>query len=353
MIGKDAPIEVQDEIVIDGGQRRTHRAWAALEVASNGDLLVAYKDGSDHHRTPDGVLVLARSIDGGQTWEDKKPLVAEPGWDWFTNHGMTRLADDTILLHTIRRRNSTRPDGARKSFCRGSFTRSVDDGHLWQERGQEMICPFMEEWGNSCAYGKVSELEDGTLMVPFYGVPKGVQDTRLRSLAVAFSHDGGRSWPEFVSVYEDRKGDVNPSETDLIRLPDGRYLLMIRANAALRLYRSYSEDEGRTWTPIEPTDLPGQCPALIYLASGAILCAYRDMRREQPGMSCAVSPDLGETWTPLGYLYEGSNWDCAYPSMVHLLGGLIYCAFYTAAEPEASTGSCEIHGLVMRDKSAG
>ena len=352
MLREDAPIELLEEIVIAGGEAQSHKAWAALEVAGNGDLLLAYKDGSDHWRTDDGVLVLQRSTDHGRTWSQRRILAAEPGWGYATNHGMTRLSDGTLLLQAIRGRHQYHPDGRYLIFSRGAFTRSTDGGHHWEEFGPPLDYPFQSPDERGIAYGRVQELSDGRLMVAYYGVPRDAKEEKLRVLAVAFSEDRGRSWPEYSIIYEDRQGDICPSETDLIRLPDGRYLAMIRANAALRLFRSYSDDEGRTWSPIEPTELPGQCPALIYLASGDILCAYRDIRSDQYGMSCAISSDLGQTWMPLGHLYRGTNRDCAYPSMVHLPGGRIYCSFYTAAEP-ASTGHCEIHGLILRDRTVG
>ncbi len=46
-----------------------------------------------------------------------------------------------------------------------------------------------------------------------------------------------------------------------------------------------------------------------------------------------------------------ANNDCAYPSMARLPDGRIYCAFYTSAEPDGYTGSCEIRGLVLHDKT--
>ena len=100
-------------------------------------------------------------------------------------------------------------------------------------------------------------------MTPVYGVPKGADHARLRVSAMAFSADGGHSWPEFSVIYEDRKGDINPSETDIIRLSDGRCLAMIRANAAHRLYRSHSDDEGTTWSPLEPHRTSGSVPGAL------------------------------------------------------------------------------------------
>ena len=348
MLQKDAPVQVHDQVVIAGGPRGRHRAWPALEMASNGDLLVAYAESDDHHRTNDGALMLARSIDGGRTWPFRKAVAAEPSWDLYTNHGMTRLSDGTLLLHVVRGR---RDRASNAFYARGSFTRSTDNGHLWEETGPELDYPFVCPTGHAFSYGRVAELSDGRLMVPFYGVPRDIEDRSCRVVAVAFSKDGGFSWPDYIIIHEDRTAQFGPSEADILHLSDGRRLMVVRANIPGFLYQSYSSDEGRTWSPIQRTELPGNCPALIALASGDILCAYRDVTPEQPGMSCAVSRDLGESWIPLGNLYRGENRDCAYPSMVHLNNEMIYCAFYTARDAE--TGGCEIHGLSLLDRTAG
>lgn len=188
-------------------------------------------------------------------------------------------------------------------------------------------------------------------MAPFYGVPREAKDPKRRVAAAVFSYDRGLSWPDYSLIYQDLAGRIDPSETDFIRLSDGRVLAMMRSNAQTRLYKSYSEDEGKTWRPPVPTGLPGQCPALVNLESGTILCAFRDRRPDHMGVGCAVSRDSGESWEDLRNLYRGGNWDCGYPSMVLLENGEIYCAFYTAAYPEAVYGTCEIHGLLLKDNS--
>ena len=63
-----SPIEVIDEVVVAGGPGAAHRAWPSIERTADGDLVVAYKVGPDHHKTDDGVVWVARSEDGGQTW---------------------------------------------------------------------------------------------------------------------------------------------------------------------------------------------------------------------------------------------------------------------------------------------
>ena len=352
LLVENAPIAVEADIAIADGPVKMHRAWPALQISSSGELVITYKESTDHNRTDDGGLVVARSRDGGQTWTDKRMVAAEPGWGTITNHGPTRLADDTLLLNMIRSRHYRTAEGKESRYARSSFSRSSDGGHSWQLRGDDLLLPYADSQRTMASYGRTLELKDGRLMVPVFGVPQNVEDAKLRVLGMMFSPDGGMTWPESTLIYEDRKGDICPSETDIIRLADGRILAVIRANAAKRLYRSYSSDEGRTWSAIEPTEMPGQCPCLIYLASGALLCAYRDMRPEQPGMSCAISEDMGQSWQALGYLYRGGNFDCSYPSMVTLPDGRIFCAYYTAATPDAITGTCDIRGLIFRDKTA-
>jgi hypothetical protein len=197
----------------------------------------------------------------------------------------------------------------------------------------------------------VQEQAGGELMAAFYGVPSGAADDALRVLAVVFSRDGGATWGEHAIVHEDRRGDICSSEAYLLPLSEGCYLAMIRGNAQKLLYRAFSWDSGRTWTPLEVTELPGQCPSLIRLASGEMLCAYRDTRPASPGVSCAISRDQGKTWRVVGQLHRGSNRDCGYPFMVSMDGGLIYAVFYTAAVPAPMTGTTEIHGVILRYKT--
>ena len=149
-----------------------------------------------------------------------------------------------------------------------------------------------------------------------------------------------------------RPRPCGPSETDLLRLGDGRLLAVVRANGRKRLYRSWSADDGLSWSELEPTPMPGQSPALLALGSGAILCAYRERTEEALGLGCAVSRDDGATWQVLGSLYAGASADCAYPSLVKLPDGNVYCVFYTSPRQTADGPNSEIRGLVMADRTA-
>ena len=345
------PIEVIGEVTVAAGPDAAHRAWPSIERAADGGLVVAYKVGPDHHKTDDGVVWVARSEDGGLTWPFRRPVVAEPGWDVFTNHGLTRLADGSLLLHCVRARHLGADEageaGEGALFARGSFIRSADGGRTWRPLGPLLEMPFISATGRGFCYGKVQELASGRLIVAFYGTPAERTDELQRVLAVVCSDDGGRSWREHSFISTDPATELRPSETDLLRLADGRLLAVVRANARKRLYRAWSADDGLTWSDLEPTAMPGQSPALLALDSGAILCAYRDRSDGAPGLSCAVSRDDGATWHVLGSLYAGASSDCAYPSMVKLADGSIFCAFYTSPRQTPDGLDSEIRGLIL------
>ena len=353
---RDRPIEVIAEVTVAAGPGAAHRAWPSLERTAQGDLAVAYKVGPDHHQTDDGVLWVARSEDGGLTWPFRRPVVADPGWDVFTHHGLTRLGDGSLLLHRVRGRHlgadETAAAGAGAFFARGAFLRSQDGGRTWLPHGADLQMPFVSATGRGFCYGKVHELAGGRLLVPFYGTPAESTDERRRVLAIVRSEDGGRSWREHSFISANPSSSLRPSETDLLRLGDGRLLAVARANGRRWLYRSWSADDGLTWSELEPTAMPGQSPALLALESGAVLCAYRERTAAAFGLGCAVSGDDGATWQVLGSLYAADSADCAYPSLVQLPGGKLYCVFYTSPQPTADGPNTEIRGLVIADPTA-
>ncbi|MDE0222719.1 MAG: sialidase family protein [Spirochaetaceae bacterium] len=355
------PIQVVGEVAVAAGPGAAvpgtaHRAWPSLERTEDGGLVVAYKVGPDHHKTDDGVVWVARSEDGGLTWPFRRPVVAEPGWEVFTHHGLTRLADGSLLLHCVRARHLGAEEagdaGEGAFFARGAFIRSEDGGRTWLPHGPQIEMPFISATGRGFCYGKIQELAGGALIVPFYGTPADRTDELQRVLAIVRSDDGGRSWREHSFVSADPASPLRPSETDLLRLADGRLLAVVRANARKRLYRAWSEDDGLSWSELEPTPMPGQSPALLALESGAILCAYRVRTEEAFGLGCAVSRDAGATWQVQGSLYAGDSGDCAYPSMVTLPDGAVYCAFYTSPRPTADGPDSEIRGLILADPTA-
>ena len=377
MLHPDAPIKVLDEVVIAAENKPRHRNNPNLVLLPNGDLLLVYGLAADHHVTCDGVVVSRRSSDGGKTWSDPRPIFAQPGFHYSETNGMTQFADGRIMLHVWEWRFRRPEDGPgplthhRHRVVRILRTFSDDNGLNWTEP-QTIVPrpPFITyEW----SYGRAHELQDGRIMVPLYGpVQEGVETgdpgTRLYpgeawDMTVAFSSDGGRTFPELSTMASNRAEGHLFNETDILRLRDGRFLAILRDGKPPKWsHKSYSADEGKTWTPYEQVNFKGECPFLVQLRSGAVLCAYRDVEgsspdrsmaasqsrsdgSSRPGVSVSVSEDDGETWRWVGQLYSGANWDCAYPVFVRLPDGRLFCSYYTSFVD----GDCEIRGMWLSD----
>ncbi|MBI3943940.1 MAG: exo-alpha-sialidase [Chloroflexi bacterium] len=348
MKGKPA-FHVQAEGVIVSGRQPRYRAFPALEQLANGDLLLAYRDGRDHHATCDGAILTVRSRDQGHTWDDPIAVVADPGWDCTTVHGMTQLSDGTCILYVWKSRWLGEPFDQSRRVAHLFLARSPDGGQTWQPLEPAPEVPFLTDVGWRTPYGRIHKLSSGALLMPFYGFHRDRPEAW--SSVILFSYDWGQTWPDYTIVASDPGQDRKYRETDMVRLPDGRFFAVIREETPpYPLYRSYSGDDGRTWSLPERVGLMGQGPSLVALASGAILLTYRDRQDAgHIGLAGAVSYDAGQTWDYLGRFYDaGEVWQCCYSSIVQLPDGRVFCAFHTGY----LNGNSEIRGLYLEEVRA-
>ena len=125
-----------------------------------------------------------------------------------------------------------------------------------------------------------------------------------------YSDDEGLTWQRsanevHATIERGVGGGYSMSEPQSAELDDGRLLLM--ANTSLgRLFRSYSEDQGRTWLEAEPTDLVQRRSPLNLKRIGStsdLLVIWNQLSNwEQMNglhrhrLSCAVSKDNGLSW---------------------------------------------------------
>jgi hypothetical protein len=173
-------------------------------------------------------------------------------------------------------------------------TISSDGGASWKTKPIEGLPKFSRVVG---WFRRGVVLPDGTVLGPIYGQIKG--DGSRRSwysdgTYILRSEDRGNSW-RLITLAYDPSGKQGFNETDLLLLPNGRILAMIRSEGAAHLYRSYSDDGGITWTTPVPTKIPGSPAHLLRLKSGNLLCTYR-YAGYPDGYRAVLSRDQGETW---------------------------------------------------------
>ena len=334
-------IEILDRVVIASGGEPRSRALAGVQLLADGDVLVGYREGSvhpvgDHAPIDDGAVVTTRSTDGGRTWGGPGPVFALPGWDCAGGRSIVQTPSGDLVMFVFQARRAGRQFP--ESHVYPSW--STDHGRTWEPLGPELS--LFHGWTEPNTGGRVEVLSDGRWMIPAYGADTAGGETYP---VVAFSEDEGHTWGDCSVIA--RGSAVTFYEAAVIRLRDGRFLAAIRTqDPPFATYRSYSENEGRSWTPPEPLDFLGQTPFLVELPSGLVLCAYRDRDPGRPGVSASVTRDNGASWEYAARLYEGTDWNCGYPSLVSLPGGELFCVYYTSYRG----GDCEVQGVYMRER---
>jgi len=244
-----------------------------------------------------GNIALRRSSDAGQTWSVPE-FVRDTEGNKFGGWTpvLVRLPSGAIGMFLN--------EGERKLF----FCRSEDNGRTWtvkrqiNQEGQiaRMYCgsaivtstgrivgptyTYLEDW-----YGRDNPNTPGPQTGMYCWLSDDEGQTWHTSEKIWLFHEGKRFWFE---------------EGNVVELNDGRLLMFARTPVG-RLFKSYSSDEGETWSDPEPTPLAAAYApcALSRMPTGDLLCIWNQntLEEDKQGLrrhrlTCAVSSDEGETW---------------------------------------------------------
>lgn len=291
----------------------------------NGRLLAAFYEATSHVG-PDGSIFVTESSDGGQTWST--PQVAVDTIYDDRDPKLVQLDDGTVLLSFFETDWREKP-----ATLRGTHVvRSTDDGQSWSEPikvQSAMDCgcgaPSGAYYtGLNASHGAPVELANGDLLIPLYG---NLPNTTRGNATVVRSTDGGLTWPAAGESTIAAGTTFDFQEPVLTVLDDGEIVALLRTTTSPQIaYLSRSFDNGQTWTPAEPTDIPASSHHLLTLKSGAILLTYGDVsKRFSPyrATSGRIITDPHGSWN--GYtdiqIYDSGNSDQANPSSAEIRPG--------------------------------
>ena len=242
-----------------------------------------------------GSAAYRLSNDAGRTWGSIVPCELASG-------GVIKTGDCMPV-----RLRSGRLGLALHAKYKLSFSVSDDEGKTWSD--PVAINPGGP--GGKPLNGAPFVTKTGRVVLPVWHIPPDAPKLwRKPGFAATIcwlSDDEGKTWHPggmIVSEQDDVKSAFE--EAVGVQLKDGRLLLFGRTPMA-RLFKSYSSDNGETWTKPVPTPLVASYApcALGRMPDGNLLCIWnqssidevRDpcpMRRHR--LTCAVSSDEGETW---------------------------------------------------------
>lgn len=344
------PEDVQHVVVYHepgrfGGWPANHGIWSwgdeILVGYSRGD----YKDlGPDRHhfdRERPEQHWLARSLDGGESWQHEHP--AEKGQLIPRGESLHGVETPGLTIPPLQdcpgEIDFLHPDfalTARMSSVHAGESRfeySLDRGRIWHG-------PFrLPHFGATGTSARTDYLVNGSHELTLMLTAAKSNGREGRPLA-ARTTDGGRTWDFLAWLGPEPEGFAIMPAT--ARLSENELYSVVRCReGSLRWNRAYrSLDNGLSWQfagdPV--TDLgEGNPPALIRLADGRLCLAY-GYRAEPYRMGAKLSADGGRTWSPEYVLRDqGANRDMGYPRMVQRTDGKIVVIYYfneTTTGPE-------------------
>ena len=245
-------------------------AWLGFpDVVQTGpkNLVSTYCDGRAHGGG--GRLLIRHSEDLGKTW--KEPVAMQyPDKSYVMGVNCPRLqklGDGSLLLLAD-------IHGGGYDVV---FFRSRDAGHSWEHTGR--LVAAQAGGHKSIVPSRITELEDGSwLITSAWGVcPEGpFACTEGQQVEVFRSEDQGKSWALLSGIEEWPRGLC---ETSIVVLPSGRLWLFAREiHRLLPGVKTYSDDNGKTWAPLEemPFPITGRTCA-DFLQDGRVLLTFRSL----------------------------------------------------------------------------
>ena len=335
-----------------------------LTRTPSGDLLVTFQrapySAKPHHEHPLFNIQACRSSDEGRTWSGPHLVTADP-LGGVMDRGVHTLADGSIFLHASC--NELIPaedtDHGKNWISRAGkpfWVRSHDDGHTWSDPVRFPPLPDAT-WGDPAQHSGVCRsgllaLPDGRLLMPSKATDK--PDGAFPCFGMLrISRDMGATWEYGGRIAEDPIAHF--SEPTIHRTPSGRILVLFRCHPSTLgpeivreqgfdqpfaqdpqfvgrlLVLVYSDDDGETWSPWQPTRIHGSPGHMLGLRDGRIFLTVGTRWEGQRGCSVRILDPEGsdmDTAPELVISGDGRSPDCGYPWSAELEDGRVLVVFW-------------------------
>jgi hypothetical protein len=270
--------------------------------------------------------VLARSLDGGETWtiehppglrpppgthvagvpteDGGKPLTDCPGGFDFTRPGFALTA-----------RMGSIHDGQSR------FSVTVDRGHSWSG-------PFrLPAFGQPGTAARTDYLVNGPHDLTLFLTAAKSNRKEGRVMCVR-TRDGAKTWSLESFVVPEPAGDEFAIMPSSVRLPDRSIVTAVRYRQHIDAF--VSRDDGQSWTYLsQPAPWTGSNPpSLLRLRGGRLVLTF-GFRLEPYGIRAVISEDDGRTWGPQIVLRDdGGSPDLGYTRTVQRTDGKLVTVYY-------------------------
>ncbi|MDD4872055.1 MAG: sialidase family protein [Kiritimatiellae bacterium] len=320
-------------VVIRQAPPGRYAMYGGLTRLPTGEIFCVFKVGSLDKKTGspwtvrDETIVWMRSSDNGLTWPQKENLIYMDSATRQENCcGKGYLAGNGTLLHPFYVLNADYEERAKEdNWSKLKLASSSDCGKTWK------IVDVQTPFAIAASFGGILRMRDGMLLLNAYGSSQ--RGSFRHEAGVLRSKNDGETWSDYSVIGQTADPDKGPArlnETDVVELADGRLLSMSRTQYdGYPLFRGLSADKGYSWTA-ERSGLTGLCPSLCYTTAGpeegTVVVTYHDRwgkHAAKGGIYVAFSTDGGAIWGEPLWISSG-----AYPCMIELQKGTIFCSYY-------------------------
>jgi len=288
-----------------------------------------YVEKKGHNKGPSSTSVLARSKDGGETWQMEDP-------DNFAGDGRTILPPPDSI-------NFAHRDFAMRVHRHGSarFFISYDRGRTWKGPygfAGLMSHPELEGLENTARTDYIVNGPDDCFV--FMSARKPDTGTRDRAFC-ARTTDGGKTFGFLSWINAEPVGATRGAMSSTARISDTRLVTALRRKYPDQWVDVFvSNDNGGSWRFLSKVadtgGWNGNPPALLRLKDGRLCCVFGNRTKRQ--MLAKYSTDAGVTWSPELVLRDDfqvdshNDPDLGYPRLVQRTDGKLVAMYYWATK---------------------
>ncbi len=200
----------------------------------------------------------------------------------------------------------------------GVSRNSRDGGRTWSEAER------LPEGILGPIKNKPVQLADGLIISP----SSTESDERPSTWRVHFERttDGGRSWSVVRPSPAPDGAEIQAIQPSILIHPGGRLQAVGRSRQG-RVFETWSEDNGRSWSPVTLTVLPNPSSGIdaVTLRSGRHLIVYNHTARGRSPLNVAISSD-GLTWEA-ALVLEREAGEYSYPAVIQTSDGLVHISY--------------------------
>ncbi|REG82729.1 sialidase family protein [Algoriphagus antarcticus] len=292
---------------------------ASTLVETDNGILASWFGGT-HERHQDVSIYTSRLTNGSWSTPEmvadgvESPTLRYPTW----NPVLYKKDDgETVLYYKI---------GPNPRDWWGVYKTSSDEGKIWSEEikiPDNLLGPIKN---------KPVRLADGTILYP-----SSFETQKKWTLHVESSDQNLENWKKT----EIENGDFNAIQPTVFFHPDGKLQMLCRTQEG-KIGVTWSEDQGKSWTPIVASNLVNNNSGIdgVTLSNGYHLLVLNPIKKGRNKLSLFGSSD-GVNWEELVKLEDEKKGEFSYPAIIQAKDGTVHIS-YTYNRVKVKTVSVKI-----------